>query len=214
MMYLGDYPTGATVRIPWSTNASDGSAVTRTANGTVRIYKNSSTTERSSLNGVTDNEDWATITGIHVLTIDLSDNTDAGFYAAGSDYMVAVTGQTIDGIGVSVFIGAFSIQNRYSSASSATNLPKNVAFSNFLFLLTSSATHLPLTGKVNADFTTKVRSLDGAAFAVGTMGTITEVSGGWYKLDLGAGDLNANNIAFQFGTADSDVTELSVFTNS
>lgn len=115
MTYVGDFATGSTVRLPWSTNSATGAAITRSANGTVRIYKDAGTTERSSLNGVTDNEDFSSKTGIHLLVIDLSDDTDAGFYAAGHDYHVAVTGQTIDGQTVSVFVGSFSIQNRYSS---------------------------------------------------------------------------------------------------
>ena len=119
MTYLGDYPTGATVRIPWNTNGTSGASITRAVNGTVRIYKDSSNVERTSASGVTDNEDWDGNTGLQLLTIDLSDNTDAGFYAAGHDYQVAVTGQTIDGLTVSVFIGAFSIENRFSSGGSA-----------------------------------------------------------------------------------------------
>ncbi len=114
-MYLGDFPTGATVRLPWNTHAAAGSSITRATNGSIRIYKDSSNTERSSSAGITDNEDYDTITGAHLLTIDLSDNTDAGFYAAGHDYQVMLVGAVIDGLTVNAFLGSFSIQNRYPS---------------------------------------------------------------------------------------------------
>ena len=113
MIHLGDFPTGATVRLPWNTNAADGSSVTRATDGSIRIYKDSSLTQRSSSAGITDSEDYDGITGVHLLTIDLADNTDAGFYAAGHDYQVLLVAATIDGQTVNAWLGAFSIQNRY-----------------------------------------------------------------------------------------------------
>lgn len=41
--------------------------------------------------------------------IDLSDNDDAGFYAAGSRYQVRLEGITVDGATLNVWIGAFSV---------------------------------------------------------------------------------------------------------
>lgn len=106
---LGDFPVNATLRFMWNTNGQDGASITRSTNGTLRIYKNDSTTERSSAAGITDTEDFDTQTGVHHCKIDLSDNTDAGFYAAGSDYFVVLNGATIDTKTVNACVAQFSI---------------------------------------------------------------------------------------------------------
>lgn len=112
MNYLGDFNTGTTVRMMWSTSGTDGSSITRATDGTLKIYKDGSATERTSLAGVTQTEDFDSATGAHLVAIDLSDNTDAGFYAAGHDYHVVMTGMVIDGKTVNSPIGHFSIENR------------------------------------------------------------------------------------------------------
>lgn len=106
---LGDFPTNAIIRFLWATNGQDGASITRSTNGSIRIYKNDSTTERSSAAGITDTEDFDTQTGVHHLKIDLSDNTDAGFYVAGSDYFVVLNGAVIDTKTVNVPLAQFSI---------------------------------------------------------------------------------------------------------
>lgn len=106
---LGDFPVNAIVRFLWATNGQDGASITRGTNGSIRIYKNDSTTERSSAAGITDTEDLDTQTGVHHLKIDLSDNTDAGFYVAGSDYFVVLNGAVIDTKTVNVPLAQFSI---------------------------------------------------------------------------------------------------------
>lgn len=106
---LGDFISGSIVRFMWNTNGQDGASITRSTNGTIRIYKNDSTTERSSSAGITDTEDFDTQTGVHHCKIDLSDNTDAGFYAAGSDYFVVLNGATIDTKTVNACLAQFSI---------------------------------------------------------------------------------------------------------
>lgn len=112
MQVLGDFRTGATVRLMWNTNAVAGESITRATNGSIRIYKNGSTTERTSSAGITDTEDFDTLTGVHHLSIDLSDNTDAGFYASGNDYFVVLQGATIDGKSINAELASFSIENR------------------------------------------------------------------------------------------------------
>ena len=81
-----------------------------------------------------------------------------------------------------------------------TNLKKNQALTAFPFLMTDSTNHNPMTGLT----VTAARSLDGAAFASGTLGAITEISGGMYELDLGAGDLNANTVTLKFTASGAD----------
>ncbi len=119
--YLGDFSTGATVRVPWNASGADGASITRGTDGSIRIYKDGNTTQRTSSAGITDSEDFDSLTGVNIATIDLSDNTDAGFYAAGHDYMVVIQGAGIDGKTVNAVIGAFSIQNRYAGAAPSAN---------------------------------------------------------------------------------------------
>lgn len=117
--YKGDFPTGKTLYFFFDTFAgSTGAPITMTnfAVGDIKVYKNGSTTERSSTNGYTlldtDGIDFDTITGIHGFSIDTSDNTDAGFYAAGNDYTVVVSTVTVDSQTMSFIAGSFSIDNR------------------------------------------------------------------------------------------------------
>lgn len=109
-VHLGDFPTSATVHLKWDTNAVAGESITRATNGSIRIYKGNSTTQRSSSNGITDSEDHDALTGVHHCTIDLSDNTDAGFYAAGNEYQVVLAAATIDGKVINATLASFSIE--------------------------------------------------------------------------------------------------------
>jgi len=111
--FYGDYDTTETVVIPFNTFSSDDPSasvtVTNLAAGDVEIHKDGSTTQRASDNGVTVSVDFDSITGNHIVSIDLSDNSDAGFYAAGSRYQVRIEGATVDGATINAWIGAFSI---------------------------------------------------------------------------------------------------------
>lgn len=79
----------------------------------IEVYKDGSATQRASDAGYTlldtDGIDFDGITGIHGFSIDTGDNTDAGFYAAGSWYHVVVSSVTIDGQTVSFVAAAFRI---------------------------------------------------------------------------------------------------------
>lgn len=106
MMYLGDYVSGATIDFKWSSNAADGSSITRATNGTIYVYKANGTTETTT--GVTDTEDFDSRTGIHHVRIATTD----AFYATGNDYAVVLAGATIDGKTVNAVLAHFSIENR------------------------------------------------------------------------------------------------------
>jgi len=113
--YYGDFPTGHTgVIIPFNTfDSNDPSAsvtITNLASTDVHIHKNGGTTQRTSAAGVTISIDFDTITGNHICKIDLSDDTDPSFYAAGSEISVRLEGTTIDAATVNAWIGAFSIE--------------------------------------------------------------------------------------------------------
>jgi len=95
--------------------AATGAPITMTnfAVGDIKIYKNGGTTERASTSGFTlldtDGVDFDAITGIQGFSIDLSDNSDAGFYVAGARYQVVVSTVTIDSQTVSFLAGSFQI---------------------------------------------------------------------------------------------------------
>ena len=111
--FYGDYDTTETVVIPFNTFSSDDPSasvtITNLVAADVEIHKDGGTTQRSSDNGVTVTIDFDTVTGNHIVSIDLSDNSDAGFYAAGSRYQVRVEGTTIDGATINAWVGSFSV---------------------------------------------------------------------------------------------------------
>jgi hypothetical protein len=118
MRNLGDYMVNSTVYVYFNTFNSSGASVTITglAVTDIEIYKNGSITQRASDNGYTlldtDGIDIDGITGIHGFSIDLSDNSDASFYASGNDYTIVVSAITVDSQTVNFVAGQFSIENR------------------------------------------------------------------------------------------------------
>lgn len=94
---------------------STGASITMTgiAVTDIEIFKGVSMTQRASDNGYTlldtDGIDVDGITGIHGFSIDTSDNSDAGFYAAGSFYTVVVASVTIDSQTVNFIAGTFRL---------------------------------------------------------------------------------------------------------
>lgn len=112
MIDLGKVRPGSTIRIPFHTSdKDDASAITMTnfAVADILIYKDGSTTERASTAGFTATTDFDAKTGKHVIVIDLADNTTAGFYAAGSEYLVAIDAVTVDAVVVGAWVARFTI---------------------------------------------------------------------------------------------------------
>src|SRR3990167_5061101 len=112
----GNAPLNPVIPFPFdSFDGGTGASITLTglALGDIRIYKGISMTIRSSTAGVvlmdTDGIDIDTTTGIHGFSIDTSDNTDAGFYAAGSFYWVVIESVTIDAQTVNFVAGTFRL---------------------------------------------------------------------------------------------------------
>lgn len=116
--YLGDFADGSTVYITWSSFGSSDESITLTglAASDIEVYKNASMTQRASDSGYTlmdtDGIDIDSATGVHGFSIDLSDNSDAGFFAAGNDYTVVVNAVTVNGQTVRFVAATFSIENR------------------------------------------------------------------------------------------------------
>jgi hypothetical protein len=94
-------------------------------------------------------------------------------------------------------------------------IKKNTARANFTFVMTDSTTHAAKTGLVNGDFTKKYRLDNGAASNLS--GTITEVSStdfpGLYSIDLTAGELNGDMVAFRFSASGADTLEITIKTS-
>lgn len=93
-----------TLYIPFHTFDSNDPSASVTISGLattdIEVYKDGSTTQRASDSGYalldTDGIDFDSTTGIHGVSIDLSDNTTAGFWAAGSQYWVVIASITVD----------------------------------------------------------------------------------------------------------------------
>jgi hypothetical protein len=113
------YPVaGDTIPIPFTTyGGTDGESVTMSglAVTDIEVYKNGLVTQRASDNGYTlldtDGTDFDGITGLHGFSIDLSDNSDAGFYEVGAWYWVVVSAVTVDSQTVSFVAAMFRIQS-------------------------------------------------------------------------------------------------------
>jgi hypothetical protein len=86
---------------------------------------------------------------------------------------------------------AYVARDLYSA--NPPGIKKNTALNNYMFRMSDSATGDPKTGLTVA----VQRSLDGAAFANAANTPATEISNGWYKINLAAGDLNGDSVAIK-----------------
>jgi hypothetical protein len=105
---LGNYNTSGTrthVGFQFTTHDAAGANVAPSSAfeaADLSIYKATdgaafSATKRSSANGITMTSPFNSLTGVHDVDIDLTDNTDAGFYAVSCRYMVILTpDETVD----------------------------------------------------------------------------------------------------------------------
>lgn len=94
-----------------------------------------------------------------------------------------------------------------ASVAITSNVKKNQALNGFQFLMTDSTTHAPKTGVT----VTATRSLDGGAFSA-CANAVTEISVGWYTINLATTDLNANTVALRFTGAASDDRDIQLIT--
>lgn len=115
--YKGDFTTSDTVYFFFDTFSSDDPSASITLTGLatsdIEVYRDGGTTQRASDAGYTlldtDGIDFDGITGIHGFSIDLSDNTDAGFYTTTGEFDVIVSSVTVDGATINFHAGSFSI---------------------------------------------------------------------------------------------------------
>lgn len=195
--YLGDFVGDETMVVVFDSFDSNGASVTITglAVTDIEIYKGSSVTQRSSDAGYTlidtDGIDIDGATGIHGFTVDLSDDTDTGFYAAGNDFYIVVNAVTIDTQTVRFIAARFSIQNRYMRGTDSAALASNYtsARAGYLDNINNSALQtttaqtgdsyarlgVPAGASVSADIATRMAesSINTTGGAVDTVTTVT-----------------------------------------
>lgn len=116
MPHYDRVPSGTTLYVPFTTYGnSDPASITMSgfAVTDIEIYKDGSTTQRASDNGYTlldtDGTDFDGTTGLHGFSVDLSDNSDSGFYAVGSSYWIVVSTVTVDSKVVTFVAATFRI---------------------------------------------------------------------------------------------------------
>lgn len=117
MIDYGWVKPGRTLYIPFNTYSSDDPAASITITGfivgDIDIYKDGNTAQRASTSGYTlldtTGVDFDGRTGLHGFSINLADNTTAGFYAAGSEYWVSVSSVVVDGATVRFIAATFRI---------------------------------------------------------------------------------------------------------
>jgi hypothetical protein len=86
---------------------------------------------------------------------------------------------------------------------------QNTALNDFVFTMVLSSDHVtPATGLT----VTAERSIDGAAFAA-TTNSPTEISNGYYSIDLSAADMNGRVISLKFTAATADQREIVMVTS-
>jgi hypothetical protein len=179
MSYPVFYPIeNTTLYVPFSTyDGGTGASLTMTglAVTDIEIYKDGSVTQRASDAGYalldTDGIDFDGITGIHGFSIDLSDNTTAGFYAAGSTYWIVVSSVTVDAQTVNFIAGWFQIKSA-TRGFAGTALPAAAA---------DAAGGLPISDAGGLDLDAKLANTNEVTAA--RMGALTDwINGG--RLDL------------------------------
>lgn len=117
MIDLGIVQPGSTIYIPFATYDSNDPSASVTLTGLaatdIEVYKDGGTTQRASDNGYTlldtDGIDFDGVTGIHGISINLADNSTAGFWAAGSQYWVVVASVTVDAATINFIAATFRI---------------------------------------------------------------------------------------------------------
>ncbi len=125
--------------------------------------------------------------------------------ATGAD-PVGTIGQVVSDLpGASVS----SVTGTVTLAAGQLAIKKNTALAAFEFPMTDSTTHLPATGLT----VTVQRSIDGGAFAA-CANAAAEISGGAYKIDLAAADLNGTTIMLKFTAASSDTRFVTIMTQA
>jgi hypothetical protein len=176
-----DAPLGSILRIPFGTYDSNGASVTMTGFTVedIRIYKDGALLERGPDAGYTAFTDFDGLTGIHVLEIDTNeDDSPAGFWTVGSEFMVIITSVTVNSQTVRYPAAWFRL---VAAETIAGYPPVDVVYANGISAPTSS-------GRFEVDVT----HIDGVAVSTSTA-------------QLGVNVVNAGGTAWASGSLTSGV---------
>lgn len=191
---LGFYNTSGTrthVRFQFSTHASAGGNVAPASAfeaADLRIYKAAdgaafSATQRSSANGITMTSPFDSLTGFHDVDIDLTDNTDASFYASGGFYSIVLApdSETVDGQTITALVLAYfevgpqpvdvnTIKGQTVTAAAGVTFPTSIASPTNITAGTittvTNLTNAPTAGDLTATMKTSVTTAATAATPV------------------------------------------------
>jgi hypothetical protein len=107
MRDLGNIAAGQTLNFLFSTNDGSGATIAPTTAGSVCVYQDNNPAQ--TMAGVTYTPSFDGLVGVNMVSLITTD----GFYAAGHDYTVVLSGAVIDGETVNAVLAAFSIAHRY-----------------------------------------------------------------------------------------------------
>lgn len=170
MTYLGDFADDATLDFKWQTFSAAGASVTRATDGTVSVYVGNSTTQLTT--GVTDTEDFDSLTGIHHCRIDLSASAT---YTPGVECQVVLSAATIDGQTVNSVLAHFSIERTGGALAVAkARLPASLVSGRIDASIGAAAANTITASALATDAVTEIQ----AAVAAGAVASVTGNVGG------------------------------------
>lgn len=243
MICFGNVPAGSVLPVIFGTyGKTNGESITLTglAVTDIEVYKGTSMTQRASDAGYTlldtDGIDIDGVTGIHGFSIDTGDNTDSGFYAAGSFYTVVVSAVTVDSQTVNFVAATFRIVAAEGSAGTpradvshfggsagtfASGRPEvntthaaGTAWGSGAITAASIAADAITAAKVAADVTTEIQSGLATAANLATVDTVVDAIKAVTDLLPDAGALTSIATAANLATVDTVVDAIKAKTDS
>ncbi len=174
--YYGNILEDETIELTFNTFDSSGGSVTVTdlVAGDVQVYKDG-VIQTTPGAGVTVTLNIGTGNGAHLISIDTSNTTDAGFYAVGSNYEVRVNGITVDTQTINAFVASFSIENRIAEDPSIKSKTQDAnlkdSLQSIVNIVESSRPHHTHAAVGNIYY---VDPVNGATFGSGAKGGISD----------------------------------------
>lgn len=170
MNYIGNFAEDSAVSFLFSTSDASGGAIAPSdafeADDFI-IYKNYNQTQKATTNGITVLSPFDSVTGLHCIIIDTSNDTgDVGFWDKSNDYTIVLSPdtETVDGQTVVVPIGRFSIENRVVGSgvvsANVTQISGDATAANNLEALLDGTGGVTLSG----DLSGSVGSISGITF--------------------------------------------------
>ncbi len=147
------------------------------------------------------------------LLIDSSGSGSAGVSISATDgngieAFGGTNGDGFSGVGAGTGVGFRSAPDSVGFGGGTIVIKKNTALAAFMFYMAlASDNKSPALGLT----ITSTVALDGAAFGA-TANSATAISGGWYKINLAAADLNGDTVAFEFAGAGANTTRFTFAT--